>query len=87
MFVIIVYDIREKRVAKVYKFLRKYLFWVQNSVFEGNITEKQYFEIDIGLKTLIKSDEDSIRVYKLRTDNAVKIQVIGIEKEDNSTII
>ena len=34
MFVILVYDVGEKRVAKVLKICRKYLTWVQNSVLE-----------------------------------------------------
>ena len=38
MFVIMVYDINVKRVAKVLKTSRRYLSWVQNSVFEGEIT-------------------------------------------------
>lgn len=39
MFVILVYDVDQKRVAKVLKKCREYLFWVQNSVFEGELTE------------------------------------------------
>ncbi len=31
MYVIIVYDIGEKRVAKVLKLCRQYLQWIQNS--------------------------------------------------------
>ncbi|WP_427338327.1 CRISPR-associated endonuclease Cas2 [Caloranaerobacter sp. DY30410] len=31
MFVILVYDVEQKRVAKVLKTCRKYLYWVQNS--------------------------------------------------------
>jgi CRISPR-associated protein Cas2 len=39
MFVILVYDVNQKRVAKVLKIARKYLTWVQNSVLEGEISE------------------------------------------------
>ena len=42
MFVIVVYDFGEKRVAKALKICRKYLTWVQNSVFEGEITEGNF---------------------------------------------
>ena len=38
MFVIMVYNVGEKRVSKVLKKSRKYLYWVQNSVFEGDIS-------------------------------------------------
>lgn len=87
MFIIIVYDVREKRVTKVYRFLRRYLNWTQNSVFEGKLTDRQYAEIKAGLNEIIKKDEDSVRFYIYRTENAVKIKTLGIEKEDNSTII
>ena len=39
MFVVLSYDINQKRVNKVLKVCRKYLVHVQKSVFEGTITE------------------------------------------------
>ena len=39
MYVILVYDFGEKRVNKMLKLCRKYLNWIQNSVFEGEISE------------------------------------------------
>ncbi|HPO28372.1 MAG TPA: CRISPR-associated endonuclease Cas2, partial [Petrotogaceae bacterium] len=33
------YDIGEKRVSKVHKITKRYLNWVQRSVFEGEITQ------------------------------------------------
>ncbi len=33
------YDIEEKRVNKVRKILKKYLSWIQNSIFEGELSE------------------------------------------------
>ena len=41
MFVIMVYDVNQKRVAKVLKIARKYLNWVQNSVFGGRNNRRQ----------------------------------------------
>ena len=38
MFVIMFYDVGEKRVNKVLKTARKYLTWIQNSVLEGDLT-------------------------------------------------
>ena len=48
MYVIIVYDIDVKRVAKVCKYLRQHLNWVQNSVFEGGLTKAQLCASEIG---------------------------------------
>ncbi|WP_101494345.1 CRISPR-associated endonuclease Cas2 [Sulfobacillus thermosulfidooxidans] len=39
MFVILVYDAGVKRDPKILKTCRKYLNWIQNSVFEGELTE------------------------------------------------
>ncbi|HMX39907.1 MAG TPA: CRISPR-associated endonuclease Cas2, partial [Saprospiraceae bacterium] len=43
MYVIAVYDVGEKRVGKMLKLCRRYLNWIQNSVFEGELS-------DLGLK-------------------------------------
>ena len=38
MFVLMFYDVGEKRVGKVLKTARRYLTWIQNSVLEGELT-------------------------------------------------
>ncbi len=63
MYIILTYDVNEKRVDKVCKYLRQYLNWVQNSVFEGDVTTSELIEILDGLKDIINEDEDSIRKY------------------------
>ena len=50
MFVILVYDIGEKRVQKVLKTCRKYLYWVQNSVFEGDISNADFVKLKAELR-------------------------------------
>ena len=87
MYVIIVYDIEQKRVAKVCKFLRRYLNWVQNSVFEGEITPAKFKEVKIGLKKIIKKDSDSILFYKFRDLSLLKRETMGIEKNPTDTFI
>ena len=47
MYVILVYDMEEKRVGKMLKLCRKYLNWIQNSVFEGEITEVKLKELKL----------------------------------------
>ena len=39
MYVILIYDVNVKRVGKMLKLCRQYLCWIQNSVFEGEISE------------------------------------------------
>ncbi|MEM4641423.1 MAG: CRISPR-associated endonuclease Cas2, partial [Candidatus Pacearchaeota archaeon] len=54
MYIIVVYDVAQKRVNKVCQFLRQYLNWIQNSAFEGEVNESTLEKIKIGIKKLIK---------------------------------
>lgn len=79
MYVLIIYDIKAERIQKVYKFLKTYLTWIQNSVFEGEITVAQYKTITENLKQLIEEDEDSIIIYKI-PEKYLNKEIIGVEK-------
>ena len=87
MYIIIVYDVGEKRVAKVCKYLRRYLNWVQNSVFEGEISPAKLKEVKMGLKNRIKKDADSILFYKARNQEILKREVMGVDKNPTDTFI
>ena len=80
MYVIIVYDINVDRVNKVKSFLRQYLYWIQNSVFEGEITDSEFQLIYNGLMEIIDVEVDSIIIYKLRMAELLNREVLGIEK-------
>ena len=80
MYLIIVYDINVERVNKVKSFLRQHLYWIQNSVFEGEASKSEYKMIKSGLNDIINSDEDSIIIYKIRMEDAMKKKILGIEK-------
>ncbi|UTA67685.1 CRISPR-associated endonuclease Cas2 [Emticicia sp. 21SJ11W-3] len=80
MYVILVYDIGEKRVGKMLKFCRKYLNWIQNSVFEGEITEVKLKEMLIGAKKIMNEETDSIIIFKSREERWLDKEIIGIER-------
>jgi len=81
MYYICVYDIaNERRLPRVLKTFRKYLNWVQNSVFEGELTSAQYVSLMAELDTVIKKAEDSIIVYKLREEKWMDKEIVGVEK-------
>jgi len=80
MYVILVYDCGEKRVGKMLKLCRKYLNWIQNSVFEGEISEVKLKELLQKAKHLMEPDEDSVIVFKSRDQKWLDKEVIGIEK-------
>ncbi len=87
MYVIIVYDVNVKRVNNIRKFLRQHLYWVQNSVFEGELTTSQLEAIKHGISKIINDEEDSVRIYILRDEKAVKTIEIGTPKVDLDPVI
>jgi CRISPR-associated protein Cas2 len=82
MYIILVYDIGEKRVGKMLKLCRKYLNWIQNSVFEGELSEVKLKELLILAKEIMEPEEDSIIVFKSRDEKWLEKEVVGKEKND-----
>lgn len=87
MYLIMVYDIKVKRVTKVLKIARKYLTWVQNSALEGEITNAKFEKLKAELRNVIKEEEDSILFYTFRTKTYTSRESIGVEKGKQETII
>ena len=87
MFIILVYDVGEKRVGKVLKKCRQYLYWVQNSVFEGEITPAKLKMLKDELKRIIDKTEDSVIIYNLRTTRYTSREVIGLDKGGEENIL
>ena len=79
MYVILVYDFGEKRVGKMLKLCRKYLNWIQNWVFEGEISEVKLKELTLKAEEFMKPEEDSIIIFSGRTEKWLDKQIIGKE--------
>lgn len=89
MFVIMVYDVNVKRVAKVLKVSRRYLSWVQNSVFEGEITPGKLSALKRELNGIIDDGEDSVLFYTWHFKNYTCRESVGMNKgfiEENGVI-
>lgn len=80
MYVVIVYDVDQSRVAKVCQYLRRFLIWVQNSAFEGELTESQLERIKAELHDLIDASYDSVYIYRLPDKKFVRKEVLGQAK-------
>jgi CRISPR-associated protein Cas2 len=87
MYVIVVYDINQARVGKVCQFLRRYLNWVQNSAFEGELTLGQLERIRTRLLSLIEKEEDSVYFYILRSRKWARKEVLGVEKNLTDNVL
>jgi CRISPR-associated protein Cas2 len=77
MFVILSYDVAEKRNARVSKTVKKYLTFRQRSLYQGYLTEKQLGRLQTELLPFIDPEQDSIVIYKLDNDNALTVDEIG----------
>ena len=69
MYIIVTYDITKnnnynKRYRKIYSICKQYLTHVQNSVFEGDITNAQLKEFSIEISRYIDKDIDSFTIFK-----------------------
>lgn len=82
-----VYDINVKRVARVLKLSRKYLYWVQNSVLEGEISAANYNKLKMELRHIIKEEEDSVIFYTLRTTKYSERETMGLKKGGDDNIL
>jgi CRISPR-associated protein Cas2 len=62
MHVIIAYDVTANRTEKFKKICQIYLLRIQNSVFEGDLTEAQLMKINDILSKEVKEDE-TVRIW------------------------
>ena len=81
MFAILVYDVGSKRVGKVMKTAKKYLTPVQNSAFEGVITEGKISRLKAELAAIIDPEHDSVIIYKLGSVTFAQKEEIGKIKD------
>lgn len=78
MYIVLVYDVKKERVQKVMKVCRKYLNHLQNSVFEGNITDAKLNRLKNEIRAVIDVKLDSICIFKLNSTKYVSKEQIGI---------
>ena len=90
MYIILVYDIKfdekgKKILPKVYKICKEYLFHIQNSVFEGEITDANLMLLKKRLSVMIRKEYDSLIIFKSRNKKWLEKEFWG--KEDDITSI
>lgn len=77
MKVIAVYDVDAKRGRDVRKICARYLNPVQRSVFEGELTERQFKELRDALRKYIR-EEDQLVFYIVRNPKWLRRDYLGI---------
>jgi len=85
MYVIAVYDVGVERVAKMLRLCRRYLHWVQNSVFEGEISEVKLKELETKALDIMNPQTDSLIIFSSRNTRWLDKKIVGAErgKTDN----
>ncbi|WP_321388472.1 CRISPR-associated endonuclease Cas2 [uncultured Enterococcus sp.] len=88
MYVILIYDIpledKGARVSRnVFKICKKYLSHVQKSVFEGELSLGLLKQMEAELAEWIRTDVDSVVVFKSRNKRWLEKEFLGVE--DNLT--
>jgi CRISPR-associated protein Cas2 len=82
MYVIAMYDVGEKRVGKMLKLCRQYLNWIQNSVFEGEISEVKLLELKQFAMKIMDEENDSLIFFKTRQEKWLDKEIVGKERQN-----
>ena len=80
MYVILVYDVAQKRVGKILKLCRQYLCWIQNSVFEGELSEAKLRELKSLIGSIIDVDTDSVIIFTNKMSYNMDKEILGKER-------
>ena len=88
MYLVLVYDIKldeagPKILRRVFKTCKKYLTHIQNSVFEGELSEAQLLKLKAEIKMYLREDIDSCIIFKGR--NNIWMQKEFVVKEEDKT--
>lgn len=92
MYIILVYDIRQvddfQRVQRrTFKECKKYLYHVQNSVFEGEISQSQMYELKSKLEMIFRSDLDSCIIFKSSNKRWLTKEYVTVQIDENPQFI
>ena len=92
MYVILVYDISQEDngkmvLPKVFKICKKYLMHIQNSVFEGEISESQKMKLESELKRHIRKEMDSVIIFHTRNEKWLSKEFWGSSLDTTSNFL
>lgn len=86
MYVVAVYDVEADRTRIMLNFFRKYLTHVQNSVFEGEVTEGELHEIQGFVEDALQEGE-SVILYELSSENLLDRTVYGEDPAEDDRFL
>ncbi|GAB3460116.1 CRISPR-associated endonuclease Cas2 [Streptomonospora sediminis] len=87
MFVIVVYDTLAERNPRVLKTCRRYLRWVQRSVFQGELSTAQYRSFIHAVEAVIDTGYDSVVIYRVQGASGVQTDIVGQQLASDSPVL
>lgn len=69
------------------KLCRRYLTWIQNSVFEGDITEVKLKELIAQAEEFMNKETDSLIIFSGRDSTWLQKKIIGKEKGETDVFL
>ncbi len=69
------------------KLCRKYLNWIQNSVFEGEITEVKLKELKNRAALIMDNETDSLIIFKSRSERWLEKEIVGVERAETDNFL
>ena len=92
MYVVLVYDISQekngaRRWSRIFKICKKYLSHIQDSVFEGELSNAQLERFKQELKGYINKELDSVILFKSRQEKWLDKEFWGKEDDKTSFIL
>ena len=87
MFVLMSYDVGEKRGGMVLKTARRYLTWIQNSVLEGELTPASMAALKMDVHKVLDLQYDSVLFYVWRTERYMSREVLGVERGETDFLV
>lgn len=86
VYVIAVYDVQADRTRLFLNYFRRFLVHVQNSVFEGEITEGELERMRNHIESLLEPGESTI-IYTVSAESYVDRTVFGEDPTEDSQFL
>jgi CRISPR-associated protein Cas2 len=80
MYVIAMYDVASERTTKMLKLCRQYLHWIQNSVFEGELSQVELRELEAEARQIMDLEYDSFILFTNTHVHRVDRLIIGRQR-------
>lgn len=87
IYVIVTYDVQSEKCVSLMKLLRKYLFHIQHSVFEGELTSQMKNKLVNDIHKIIKKEDGNVIIYVLPSEKPLNKVTIGNTSPMCKTII